>query len=119
MAKLFLEYYLDFFEDQEIAEIKNICEENSVETEIVLQNRGIMNAALDELVADFLVVINSNELQTILSVSNVITAIAQLVHFVFNRLKNKKIKKVSPGGVIEEKEEYINIEVGNIKILML
>lgn len=117
MVDIHIEYFQGCFDEKDIEEIKQLHTSYDVNVETHERKPTIINAALDELVGDILLFINSNELQTFISIFNIAESLAVVVKWMWNKLKsNNPIKITSKTN--EEKEVNIIIQVDNIKILL-
>lgn len=117
MSKVYMEYLQGCFDENDIIVINKIFDMCDVDIELYERPPYIVNAALDELVESVLLIINSDELQTLLSITKLATPIAAAVKWIWNKLKSTKVKKVSINEVKDE-EANIIIQVDNVKILL-
>lgn len=116
MDKIYIEYLINCFNDTDLEEIKQIFKDAGIET-IFHENFPCVNAALDDLVATVLLAINSNELQSMISILNLVNAIVLVVKYMRNKFKGKTVSKISSDKV-EKIPPNIIIQVGNTKILL-
>lgn len=110
--------YLDFLlEDEEIAEIEQISVENDIDVKFHPKKSKPMNAALDELVNDIIVFVRSDGFQAAKDAIEFSTCLYSLIEILKSKVKNKKMKKVTPRK-IEDKKINIGVKVDNVDILL-
>lgn len=117
MNKIYLEYFNGYFNQQEVDELSAFYNDSGISIEIHERQPCFINAAFDELVADILLFITSQEVQTTISILNFVAPIAKMIKYIYNKFKMRKAKKISANS-IEEREPNIIIEVDTIKILI-
>lgn len=117
MSNIYIEYLYGCFNENDIEEIKQINNAYNFNLELQEKQPTIVNAALDELVGEILLYINSNELQTAIAIFNIAEFLASVVKWMWNKLKKIKLSKVT-SKTAEEKQANIIIQVDNVKILL-
>ena len=117
MSKIYIEYVNGCFDEKDVAEISEIYSSYNVDVKLYERRPYIVNAALDELVETVLLFISSSELQTGISIFNIASSVSAVAKWMWNKLKSKKLKKVTSDAV-EEKDAKIIIQVDNVKILL-
>ncbi len=117
MSNIYIEYLQGCFDKNDIAELNQISNNHQVALELHEKHPAIYNAALDELVPEILLFINSNGLQTSIDIFNIVNAAFAFILWMKKKVKSKKIAKVSTNSV-EEKEPNIIIQVDNVHILL-
>lgn len=117
MSKVYIEYINGCFDEKDIAEISQIYSSYHVDVNHYERRPCIVNAALDELVETVLLFIASSELQTGISIFNLASSIVSAAKWMWNKLKSKKLAKVT-SDTVEEKDANIIVQVDNVKILL-
>ncbi len=116
MINCFIESFDDVLTENECNYIVDLLKTNDINAYCELKRRGIMNAALDDLVPQVLMFFNSDWFIAIASIASVSTAISELVKFITKKIKQKNLKKVTNNKVENEKPK-INIQIENVMIL--
>ena len=110
--------YWDILADKDkINEINDFCKENNINTNIYIEKHGPMNAALDELISEIFIFVNSEEVQTIKNIFD----FSKIIYSIFKKIKAKftgKPLKMVTTKKIYDKEINVGIGVDNIKILL-
>lgn len=117
MSNIYIEYLSGCFNENDIEELKQINDTYGFNIEFQERKPAIINAALDELLEQVLLFINSTELQTVISVFNVAEFMAIVIKSIYEKLKPLKINKIT-SSTSEEKSINIIIQVDNVKILL-
>lgn len=117
MSRIYLEYFNGCFNQEEVNEISAFYHDSGTSIEIYERKPYFINAALDELVADILIFITSQEVQTIIALWAFTSPIAKMIKHIYNKLKTKKLKKLTISAD-EERDPNIIIEIEKIKILI-
>lgn len=117
MSKVYIEYINGCFDEKDIAEISRIYSSYHVDINLYERRPCIVNAALDELVETVLLFISSSELQSGISIFNIASSIASVAKWMWNKLKPKKLTKVT-SDTVEEKDANIIVQVDKVKILL-
>lgn len=117
MSKIYIEYVYGCFDEKDVAEINQIYNSYHIDVKLYERRPCIVNAALDELVETVLLFITSNELQTGISIFNIASSISTAAKWMWNKLKSKKLTKIT-SDTVEEKDANIIVQVDNVKILL-
>lgn len=116
MIKCFVENYIDTFSDDEISNIVSEFENNGINVKFKTVQRGIMNAAIDDLVPQILLFFNSDFYNSFLNIVTTSILFGELVGFLSKKIKQKKPKKIKRNA-IEDENVKINIRIENVTII--
>ena len=117
MSRIHVEYLHGCFDEKEVIEITQLYKTYDVDVILHEKHPHIVNAAFDELVETILLFINAAELQTGIAIFNIAAAISSVTKWMWEKLKSKKLKKITRD-TIEEKDANIIVQVDNVKILL-
>lgn len=117
MSNIYIGYLSGCFDESDIEELIQINRAYGINLEIQERKPVIINAALDELVEEVLLFINSSDLQTVISIFNIADFMVVVVKWIWSKLKLFKIHKITSSANAEKPVNVI-IQVDNIKILL-
>lgn len=116
MKNCFIESYDNVLNEDDVNSIVNLMNANGIDTQCKIKKRGIMNAAIDDLVAQVIMFFNSDWITALANFTTISMSIVTAVGIIKNRIKQKDLKKISLNQTEDEKPNII-IRIDNITIL--
>lgn len=116
MTDCYIESYNGALTEKEMSKVVETLQSNGINTYYKYSERGLMNAAIDELVPQVVMFFSSDYFTALSNLVTISSALSALIVFICKKTKQKKLKKVTVDKIKDE-DIKMNIVVDNITIL--